>query len=304
MDSSRTPDREVDLPSYIAERLHGTIFSAWYTDRLWIEDLSAYRDQIQIDAVEERTIKVFKSVHRRLKKASNSSFTGISKSNDLISIFVDWSKDSQVMGHYWFIINSTNLDANHRLTFDLRILRPVAGGDQNVSGAKCPHCGKLPIQDSMQKDDPLNLSEIASQLQWKFRDVIKPTEWWTDVKPHLTLDNVLKTIKFVFVLVLAAVSGTANFILHIASHTDRIVHALSGLIRTCTPFLLACVDTFNRVIAGFFTLIAMMWKDVRRPQENANRLAYERNDSARNKFLEGPTSYPRYRPAGVNRPYL
>ena len=184
----------------------------------------------------------------------------------------------------------------------LIFFRQVSGNEKS-SSRKCPHCGKLPVQDTSRLDDPLSLSDIARQLQWKFRDVITPSEWWTDVKPHLTLENVFKLGKFLVVLLLAAVSGTGNFIVHLASHTNRFVHALSGLMRSSTPILLACVDAVNRVIAGFFTLLAMIWKDVRKPaspQETANRLAYERND-ARRKYLEGP-SYPYRR--DVNRPYF
>ena len=73
---------------------------------------------------------------------------------------------------------------------------------------------------------------------------------------------------------------------------------------------LACVDTINRCLAGFFTLIAMIWKDVRKPQvqtqETANRLTFDRNEARKN-FLEGPGgpggSYP-YRRENQNRPYL
>ena len=99
------------------------------------------------------------------------------------------------------------------------------------------------------------LHPIARQIQWRFRDVITPSEWWTDIKPHLTLENVFKLGKFLLVLFMAAITGTGHFIIHIASHTNRFVHGLSGLIRSLTPFLLACVDAVNRCIAGGFTLL-------------------------------------------------
>ena len=181
--------------------------------------------------------------------------------------------------------------------------RSVSGSEK--SAGRCPHCGKLPVQDSNpNSDDPLNLSEIARQLQWKFRDIITPSEWWTEARPHLTFQNVFKFGKFLIILLLAAFSGLGHFILHALSHTNRFVHALSGLIRTTMPFLLAIVDTVNRFIAGCFTLVAMMWKDYRRGQETPrgalNRLAYEKNE-AKKQYLEGP-NYPYRRE--VNRPYF
>ena len=70
------------------------------------------------------------------------------------------------------------------------------------------------------------------------------------------------------------------------------------------------MDTINRCVAGLFTLIAMIWKDVRKPQVQtqaiAKRLTFEGNEARKN-FLEGPGgpsgSYP-YRRENQNRPYL
>lgn len=301
MDSSRTPERETtpDLQFYISEKLNGAIFSGWYTERIWIEDLKTYLDEIRIDEDEVQMNKNLRSVNRRVKKL-RPGFTGIERSNDQIRIYVDWSNHSKIIGHYWFMIDSAHLGPY--MQFNLRILRPVSANEKSTSSGKCPHCGKLPICDTNTTtlEDPLNLSEIARNLQWKFRDLIAPSEWWTEVKPHLTLENVFRFGKFLIVLLLAAISGAGNFLVNLASHTDKFVHALSGLMRSSTPFLIACLDVLNRLIAGLFTLIAMIWRDVRRPQgqspqETASRLAYERNEAKR-KFLE-------YRNVG-NRPYF
>ena len=228
-----------------------------------------------------------------------------SGTKDQMSIYVDWTHQEQIIGHYWFIIEKAFLGADY-VIFELRILRQVSGSEKSIG--KCPHCGKLPLQDSLSStssEDPLSLSDIARQIQWKFRDVITPTEWWTDIKPHMTLENIFKLGKFLIVLLMATVSGAGQFIIHLASHTNRFVHGLSGLIRSMTPFLLACVDAVKRCIAGLFTLIAMIWRDARRPQvppqETANRLTFQRNEARKN-FLEGP-SYP-YRRENQNRPYL
>ena len=153
----------------------------------------------------------------------------------------------------------------------------------------------------------MNISEIARQLQWKFRDIISPSDWWTDARPHLNLENVFKFGKFLIVLLLAAVSGLGQFLIYVLSHTNRFVFNLSGLMKSATPFLLAIVDAFNRLFAGIFTLIAMMWKDYRRGQETPrgalNRLAYEKNE-AKKKYLEGPPSNYPYERREVNRPYM
>ena len=78
MDSSRTPDRETtpDIHHYIADKLNGAIFSGWYTERIWIDDLKHYRDHIKIDEDEVQTNKILRSVSRRVRKL-RPKFTGI-----------------------------------------------------------------------------------------------------------------------------------------------------------------------------------------------------------------------------------
>jgi len=317
MDSSRTPDRETtpNIHHYIADKLNSAIFSGWYTERIWIEGVQQYRDEIKVDEDEVQMNKILRSVSRRVKKL-HPKFTGIDGTKDQMSLYVDWSNQEQIIGHYWFLIEKAFLGKDNHVIFELRILRSVSGSEK--TNGRCPHCGKLPLQDSASNnsqsknniDDPLSLTEIAKQIQWRFRDVITPCEWWTDIKPHLNLENVFKFGKFLIVLFMAAFTGVGHFIIHIASHTNRFVHGLSGLIRSMTPFLLACVDTINRCLAGIFTLIAMIWKDVRKPQvqtqNTANRLTFDRNEARKN-FLEGPggpgSSYP-YRRENQNRPYM
>ena len=44
--------------------------------------------------------------------------------SDQVSIFVDWTKDPQVLGHYWFLIERAYLGQS-QVMFHLRILRFV-----------------------------------------------------------------------------------------------------------------------------------------------------------------------------------
>ena len=82
MDSSRTPERETtpDVQFYISEKLNGAIFSGWYTERIWIEDLKTYLDEIRIDEDEVQMNKNLRSVNRRVKKL-RPGFTGIERKN-------------------------------------------------------------------------------------------------------------------------------------------------------------------------------------------------------------------------------
>ena len=85
IDHSQTLEHEQEITSdiepFISEKLNGCIFSAWYTERIWIEDLKSYRDQIKIDEDEIQMTKIFKNVNRKVKKL-RSGFTGIERKID------------------------------------------------------------------------------------------------------------------------------------------------------------------------------------------------------------------------------
>ena len=109
-----------DLGNYVSEKLSNAIFSGWYADRVWVDELGVYRDRIQVDDDEADFIRSVKSVHRRVKKIR--SFTGIERKDEAVSIFVDWTSESQVFGHYWFLIEYVHL-GRQNVDFNIRILR-------------------------------------------------------------------------------------------------------------------------------------------------------------------------------------
>jgi hypothetical protein len=67
--------REVASPSdimdFARQKLVPLVFSGWYSDRVWVEAWSAFRDRIQVDNVESDVIHAARSV---LRKAKNSTF--------------------------------------------------------------------------------------------------------------------------------------------------------------------------------------------------------------------------------------
>ncbi len=115
---------------------------------------------------------------------------------------MDWSRrDQSPFGHYWFFVEGVR-QGRKSLEWDVRILRPVLQGDSH--SGKCPHCGKLPHQDPDKgkcdggkdaEDDPLSLSDIANNLQRSFRDAVRPGEILAEIKPHLTLANLINAFR-------------------------------------------------------------------------------------------------------------
>ena len=103
-------------------------------------------------------------------------------------------------------------------------------------------------------------------------------------------------MKFVCVLLVAAVAGFARLLPKMLELFNKTIHESAFLLRTATPMFLSVVDMFNKIVGGFYMLLAMMWRDFRRPQQRADGAAPVR-------CLEPPPEYP-YRRQAVQRPYL
>ena len=105
-------------------------------------------------------------------------------------------------------------------------------------------------------------------------------------------------MKFVCVLLVAAVAGLARLLPRMLELFNKTIHESAFLVRTATPMFLSVVDMFNKIVGGFYMLLAMMWRDFRRPQPQAPQGA-----AAAGRYLEPPPEYP-YRRQLVQRPYL
>ena len=75
--SSRLSALATQPPAPIAEALDSMrqtnlfplLFSAWFTERVYREEISDYRDRLLVDRDEVRVVKAVRSAARRLKKA-------------------------------------------------------------------------------------------------------------------------------------------------------------------------------------------------------------------------------------------
>ena len=123
-----------------------------------------------------------------------------------------------------------------------------------------------------------------------------------DIRPYLTASNAVNAVKFVCVLLVAAVAGLARLLPKMVDLFNRTIHESAFLLRSATPMFLSVVDMFNKMVGGFYMLLAMMWRDFRRPQPPQGPQRGE-GAAAAGRYLEPPPEYP-YRRQYVQRPYL
>jgi hypothetical protein len=96
---------------------------------------------------------------------------------------------------------------------------------------------------------------------------------------------------------MAAVSGLAKLLPKLLDLFNRTIRESAHLIRMATPFLLACVEMMNKAVGGFYLLLAMIWRDFRKPQEPGPGTANRR-------YIKGPPPEYPYARSQVQRPYL
>ena len=196
------------------------------------------------------------------------------------------------------------------IQFILRVLREK---ETNVTGniKSCPKCGSLLDQTSDSSlsevsNTELSLNELARDIQGRFIGVFgQPTEWWENAKPHLTISNVIKVFKLIVLLLVALVTGIGTFVQVLVPKVNKTIFALSHFLGQTMPFLLACLDTINKVIGGFFLLFTMMWKDMIYGRNQSNAPSGLQQEKGPLSLQHNPkaTNFPAIE-RGENNPYI
>lgn len=239
-------------------------------------------------------------------------FGVLEEDDEKFSIYAYWSKnaDSPPLGTYWFLVDNIILPQKGGIQFILRALREK---ETNVTGniKSCPKCGSHLDQTSDSNSSEvsnteLSLNELARDLQGRFIGVFgQPSEWWENAKPHLTISNVIKIFKLIVLLLVALVTGIGTFLQALVPKVNKTIFALSHFLGQSMPFLLACLDTINKVIGGFFLLFTMMWKDMIYGRSQSNISPGLQQEKSQLSLQHNPksTNFPTIE-RGENNPYI
>ena len=69
MSTTPPPSIAEALDSMRQTKLFPLLFSAWFTERVYREDISDYRDRLLVDKDESKVVKAVRSAARKLKRA-------------------------------------------------------------------------------------------------------------------------------------------------------------------------------------------------------------------------------------------
>lgn len=79
---------------------------------------------------------------------------------------------------------------------------------------------------------------------------------------QITAANMVAAVKCIALIVVLAASSLVHGVKYLGEFTLKFMHETSKLVRAMTPFLMGTLNMCNKIIGGFYILVAMMWRDV------------------------------------------
>eukprot|EP00092_Neocalanus_flemingeri_P008964 GFUD01009645.1.p1 GENE.GFUD01009645.1~~GFUD01009645.1.p1 ORF type:complete len:484 (+),score=137.53 GFUD01009645.1:53-1504(+) len=264
------------LLKHLRERISGSLFSGWYTERRYVDAIDRYRDVILVDSVEALIIKQVKYAIRKCGKIlAENSFIGLTDVDDESKLFINLgaggAEASHAFGHYWFQLRSINFMANVGFTLEVVVVRQFVSSDSD-SCWKCKARASQPADSPPVKIDSIGaaLVDMRSRLYTVSSDVLtevwQPGTYWAKLRPLLTVSNVVHLGKLLLVLILALFTGLIAGVKQLAQFSLRLLHELANLVDRSTPLALGALNIMSKVVGGAYLLVAMVWRDtVKKP---------------------------------------
>jgi len=158
-------------------------------------------------------------------------------------------------------------------SLEVAVIRPHVATDLETCW-ECKKRSKQEIPSTPVKIDSVGaaLGDMKTRLVAVSKDLVTdawdPTSWWTSIRPLLTPTNFVSLLKFILVLILAAFTGLLAGLKQLAGWSLTAIHELAFLVDRSTPFALGALNMLSKVVGGFYLLVAMIWRDVRKPRPN------------------------------------
>lgn len=254
-------NEQIHLYNFVNSMLKGRLFIGDFQEKRYVASLNEYRDVIVIEEDGKDLHVDLEVIKKRLSNAFKTRWIGITTPKTIgapagYCIWVDLHEE--VFGKYWYKIRSVSFRGDEIL---LKI-KPLKAITQQCSSGSNTSGGDSKFRNSAANDISLRSLKTLGEKVKSFMLVDVPTIL-CDV---FTLNNIKEATKFLVLLTGAALVGMVGLTKFLADFSLRLLRELSNLIRSVTPFTIACVDMCGKVIGGFYLLIAVLWRDSRRPQ--------------------------------------
>ncbi|KAK7077968.1 hypothetical protein SK128_026456 [Halocaridina rubra] len=250
---------------YIQEKLNGCIFSGWVEERKWVEHLAGYRDVIEVDEWEEEMNHALTAIIRSIPGVEDGTkWINMTPPGFNCPCYCVWSLLSTppAPGHYWFAVTGVALQPQFGLKVTLKIIRSIHPHDGEVAAARRKRRKELALRGPGHEFESMTaqVQDWLEQLKLIDLSVVLAT-----LGSAFTLSNMRDTIRFVIVLCMTLVVGLVTLIRETHHNLLQLIHTVSVFFHNVTPLLQSVLAFVEKIIGGIFLLIAMVYKDFRRP---------------------------------------
>ncbi|XP_055902756.1 uncharacterized protein LOC129938942 [Eupeodes corollae] len=277
--------QEEALLLFCKQMLRSKLFTGVYKERCYIDAVNDYRDQIIINRNEKDLKAILEDIETRLRQfyATKSSpmWIGISStysSSSAAGTAADtciWVElDELAFDQYWFSIKSVRMRENE-IIIKLKPIRPVEVESVEVgsSYSKSPEELGKPI-DSIGVQDFIQLimgwGTSTKRIIYEF------------MSNDISKENLAAVIKFLILISISLLSFSIEAIRFLGIFSIRFMMEFRRILAVSTPIMLRIIDLCGKIVGGFYILIAMIWRDVKKggvpPQQLEQRkaIAYDR----------------------------
>ncbi|KAI9580016.1 hypothetical protein GQX74_000804 [Glossina fuscipes] len=294
--------QESALHSLCKHLLKSRLFRGFYEQRRYVEQVRTYRDIVSLQHTEKDLRKLLRDISQKLQMfylsqnqrmwigVTNSNAIGVSQyPGQTLDIYIWVELDELAFGQYWFTIKTVKFRENE-VMLKLKMVRPVefeiaekhASFRRNLSQS-VQLIDKFTVRTESQ-DPSLDPLQVSKPVEWKdFRSLFR--QWGFAIRgsiyefmaEDISKKNIKNLLRFLILLILSLLSGLLMTLKFIGIFIIRFMLEITRLTHVLTPIVLKIIDVFNKIIGGFFILLAMIWKDVvvnRGRQQPPNEFRY------------------------------
>ncbi|XP_061391850.1 uncharacterized protein LOC133327302 [Musca vetustissima] len=298
-----TNPHELALQSLCKQILKSRLFRGFYEERRYVEAVQGYRDIVSLHKSEKELNKLLKDICEKLQMfysqqnpdmwvgVTQGPLVGSKPTPGAMDTFIWAEIEDLAFGQYWFSIKSLRFRANE-VVVKLKVVRSVDSEEMSEKYIKSSTVSTETVQadstttgtNTAAAVDGANEKEVSlqdfAQLFQQWNATFKQTIY-DFMANDISKENLKGVLRFMGLVIVSLCSGALMAVKFLGIFAIRFMFEFSRLTHVLTPIILKIIEVFNKIVGGFYLLLAMIWKDavVNRNQPKSAMPALEYNRS-------------------------
>ncbi|XP_014096036.3 uncharacterized protein [Bactrocera oleae] len=299
MSSTYMTPQEEALQTLCKKLLKSRFFRGYYEERRFVDSVAGYRDIIGLHRGERELELLLLDIRSKLKifyqhspqvwiGVTHGAFMGITPKKNTLDTHIWVQLQEVAFGEYWFSIKSIRFRTNE-VILKVNVVRSVEAEsrfERSQISTTAPMNVKDTSKSALKTKDSVNRFKNAPQLtedmvngptviqpevlQIGYEDFVNIVRDWGKTIKHsvydfmsndVNKDNVKDFLKFLGLVVISLLTGCVVAIKYLGTFTLRFMFEFTRFTHVMTPIILKVIDTINKIVGGFYILLAMIWKD-------------------------------------------